>query len=211
MSENLISYWRNWLNSEINIPITPEGYMFKYRIFNQESNDGKCEWLCCTSKKKLYSFIKYFILPSIRLTRTIGLKEGVVCLFVENYDDTISYLDNPKLEDYKEHIETYKRWFNEIEKLEKEDASIDELRKCIEKIYLEVAYRKYIFLELDLFENISSVGRTLVEDFEKDDNLDILELELEMNKEQILELFNNINDNKLMLSKITNILTDRIM
>lgn len=211
MSENLISYWRNWLNSEINIPITPEGYMFKYRIFNQESNDGMCEWVCCTSKKKLYAFIKYFILPSIQLTRTIGLKEGIACLFVENYDDTISYLDNPKLEDYKEHIETYKRWFNEVEKLEKEDASIDDLRKCIKGISSEVDYRTYIFVELDLFENISSVGKKLVEDFEKDDNLDILELELEMNKEQILELFNNINDNKFMLSKITNILIDRIM
>lgn len=211
MNENLIAYWRNWFDSEIKLPITTDGYIFKYSIYHQGSNDGNYEWICCTSKNKLYSFIKYFILPSIQISRTIGIKEESIYLGVENYDDTIEYLENSKCDDYIEQIETYKRWFNEIEQLEKEDASIDKLRECVRKITLEVDYRKYIFVELDVFENISSVGRSLVKEYEDDEVLGILECELEMNKEQILELFDNINDNKLMLSKITNILTDRIM
>lgn len=211
MSENLIAYWRNWFDSEINIPITSDGYIFKYNIFHQGSDDGCYEWVCCTSKKKLYSFIKYFILPSIQLSRTIGIKESTVWLGVENYDDTIAYLNNSKFDNYQEYIETYKRWFSEIDKLEQGDASISELRNIITKICLEIGYSEYIFVELDVFENISSVGKTLVEDFESDNVLDILELELKMSKEQILELFDNINDNKFMLNKVSNILADRIM
>lgn len=210
MSENSIAYWRNWIDSEIELPITADGYIFKYIIFNQVSNDGNYEWVCCNSKNKLYSFIKYFILPSIQISRTIGVTEETIYFGVENYDDTIECLENSKCEDYIEQIETYKRWFDEIEKLEKEDASIEKLRDFMKSIVLEIDYRKYIVVELDVFENISSVGRTLVKEYEDDGVLDILEDELQMSKEQILELFDNINENKLMLRKITNILTDRI-
>ena len=50
-------------------------------------------------------------------------------------------------------------------------------------------YRKYIFIELDVFENISLIGMTLVEEYEEDEVLDVLELEMEMNKEQRLWRF----------------------
>lgn len=68
-----------------------------------------------TDKNKLYAFIKCFILSSMKLLRAIGINENTVCLFVLDYDDIIAYLDNSKLADYYEYIETYKRWFNEIE------------------------------------------------------------------------------------------------
>lgn len=211
MSGNLIAYWRKWCDEEVIIPITPDGYIFKYGIYNQNSNEGNYDWVCCTSKKKLYAFIKYFILPSIQLSRTIGIKENTVCLFVLDYDDTIAYLVNSKLDDCQEHIETYKRWFNEIDMLEKASAEFSEIRKYITKVCLDVDYRKYIYVELDVFENISSVGKTLIEDYEEDEVLDVLELEMEMDKEQILELFNNIDSNKFMMEKITTLMINRIM
>lgn len=211
MSGNLIAYWRKWCDEEVIIPITPDGYIFKYGIYNQNSNEGNYDWICCTSKKKLYAFIKYFILPSIQLSRTIGIKENTVCPFVLDYDDTIAYLVNSKLDDYHEHIETYKRWFNEIDILEKAGAEFSEIRKYITKVCLDVDYRKHIYVELDVFENISSVGKTLIEDYEEDEVLDVLELEMEMDKEQILELFNNIDSNKFMMEKITTLMSNRIM
>lgn len=211
MSGNLIAYWRKWCDEEVIIPITPDGYIFKYGIYNQNSNEGNYDWVCCTSKKKLYAFIKYFILPSIQLSRTIGIKENTVCPFVLDYDDTIAYLVNSKLDDYQEHIETYKRWFNEIDILEKAGAEFSEIRKYITKVCLDVDYRKHIYVELDVFENISSVGKTLIEDYEEDEVLDVLELEMEMDKEQILELFNNIDSNKFMMEKITTLMSNRIM
>lgn len=211
MSGNLIAYWRKWCDEEVIIPITPDGYIFKYGIYNQNSNEGNYDWVCCTSKKKLYAFIKYFILPSIQLSRTIGIKENTVCPFVLDYDDTIAYLVNSKLDDYQEHIETYKRWFNEIDILEKAGAEFSEIRKYITKVCLDVDYSKHIYVELDVFENISSVGKTLIEDYEEDEVLDVLELEMEMDKEQILELFNNIDSNKFMMEKITTLMSNRIM
>ncbi|MBS5937601.1 hypothetical protein [Clostridium sp.] len=211
MSNNSIGYWRNWYTSEITLPITKDGFIFKYSIINQNSNDGNSDWICCNSKKKLYGFIKYFILPSIQLSRSIGIRENTVCFFVLDYDDTIAYLDNPELDNWHEHIETYKRWFNEIDKLERLDAQFNEIRDFINKITLEVDYRKYIFVELDLFENISSVGKTLIEEYEADDVLDILESDMDLSKDQIIDLFENINSNKFMLKNIVNLLTDRIM
>ena len=35
MSDNLIVYWRNWLDKEIDIPTTSNGYILKYTIVNQ--------------------------------------------------------------------------------------------------------------------------------------------------------------------------------
>lgn len=211
MSGNSIAYWRNWCTSQNELPITEDGYIFKYGIFNENSNDGNIDWICCNSKKKLYGFIKYFILPSIQLSRTIGVKENSVCLFILDYDETIEYLDNAELDNYKEHIETYKRWFYEINKLESLDAQFNEIRDFISKISLEVDYRKLIFVELDLFENISSVGRTLIEDYEEDGVFEILELQMNLTRDEIIYLFENINSNKFMLKKIVNLLIDRIM
>ena len=207
MSNNLIAYWRNWNDEDVNIPITSDGYIFKYTISHQVSNHGNYEWVCCKSIKKLYSFIKYFILPSIQLSRTIGVKENTVCIDVVDYEDTILYLNNPNLDNYTEHVETYKRWFDEIDKLEKKEASIDELREYIDKINLEIDYNEYIYVELELFEDISSLGNALIANYEEDGFLDILEVELKMSKDNILELFNNIDSNKFMLKKITDILT----
>ena len=214
MSDSLIAYWRNWNDTDMNIPITSEGYIFKYTISHQVSNDGMYEWVCCKSRKKLYSFIKYFILPSIQLSRTIGVKENTICLDVMDYDDAIAYLDNPELDNYVEHVETYKRWFKEIDNLEKEDASIDELKLYIDAISLEIDYHEYVYVELDLFENISSLGKALIENSEEDGFLDILESELEISKDEILEIFHDTDNNKFMLNKIiellTNILTEPV-
>lgn len=210
MSENLIAYWRNWLESDITIPITSDGYIFKFSLFNQCGNDGARDWVCCTSKKKLYSFIKYFILPSVQLSRTIGILEKETIFAVEDYDNTLMYLENSKADNYLEHIETYKRWFDEIDKLEKEDASFKQIRDYVEKISLEVDYLKGIYVELELFENINSVGKTLIDDYEKDEVLPILEFEMELSKEQILELFENIDSNQFMLGKIVDLLVTRL-
>ena len=97
-----------------------------------------------------------------------------------------------------------------MDKLEKENTDIEELAKFIDKIQSEIDYHEGVYVGLELFENISSVGKTLVKNYEEDCFLDILECELEMSKEEILELFNNIDNNKFMLKKIMDILRDRL-
>lgn len=210
MEENEIVFWEHWLQKEEDIPITKDGYMFKYYIANEYGSCGVCNWLCCISKNKLFAFIKYCILPSIQLTRTFGLNEGTVYLDVMDYEQTLYFLSKEEVDDSERYIDTYKRWFDEIDKLQANDCSFKDIREYLRKTTLEVDYMEGIYVDLDAFENISSVGKTLIEDFEKDGYLDILELELEMNKEQILDMFNNIDENQFMIKKIKDLLLDRL-
>lgn len=210
IEENEIVYWEHWLRKEEDIPITKDGYMFKYYIANEYGSCGVCNWLCCIPKNKLFTFIKYCILPSIQLTRTFGLNEGTVYLDVMDYDQTLYFLSKEEVDDSERYIDTYKRWFDEIDKLQANDRSFKDIREYLRKTTLEVDYKEGIYVDLDAFENINSVGKTLIEDFEKDGYLDILELELEMNKEQILDMFNNIDENQFMIKKIKDLLLDRL-
>lgn len=210
MSENDISYWDNWLEREIDIPITRDGYIFNYKIINMNSSGYLTDWVCCTSKDKLYSFIKYFILPSVQLTRTLGKQENITCCIVLDYDETLCYLDDSSIEDYQDQMNTFTRWFDDIDEMEKRDVPLKELRDYLNDICLEIDLSEGVFVDLDVFENISSLGKTLVEDYENDNVLGILELELEMNKEQILDLFENIDENPFMMKRITEFLINRL-
>lgn len=179
-------------------------------MFNESDNDGVRDWVCCGSKKKLYSFIKYCILPSIQVTRTIGLMNGGVIFGVFDYDLTITMMENSKAKNYEKHMEIFKKWYDEVDIMEKEDAPFTSIRKFIHKLCEAVRPEEGIFLDLDLFENIKSVGKTLIEDYEEDGMLGILETEMEMKKDEILALFDHINDNKFMMKKIDEFLCDRL-
>lgn len=209
MSENLIAYWRNWIQSEKELKVTKDGYIFKFTIINQHSNEGVMDWVCCSSNQKLYAFIKYVILPSIQVSRSVGMKPAKVYFDAVDSDDVIGIFENYNGDNKHEAINTFKRWFSVISELEKNDAPFDEVSKYIDSICSEVDYREGIFVDIQLFLNISQVGKTLIKEYEEDDMIDVLENEMKLNKEEIEELFNNINDNKFMLNKITTLLNER--
>lgn len=210
MSENQIAYWRNWINNKQEIPITEDGYIVRYTLANQYSNNWVRHWICCTTKKNLYAFIKYVLIPSIIISKNMGLKDGEVYIDVCEYNETIGILENAAQEGYEKAVEDYIRWFEEVDNLEDKDATFNEIKNFLSKISLENDFREGLFLELSVYENISSVGSALIKEYEEDDMVDELEDMMGLSSEEIETLFNNINGNKFMLRRITTLLNEKL-
>ena len=209
MSEDLIDFWKKWIDGEEDIDVTEDGIILKYCIINKQSNDEVKDWVCFNSKDKLYSFIKYLLLPSIQLTRSIGIKESQVYFDVCEYGETIKLLETFKIDSYENYIEDYKKWFNETEILEKNEYFFGSITNFINKICCEVTKTEDIFVEVQLFENIKCVGNIIIKQYEDDNMLDILESKFELSKDEIADLFESIDNNKFMLKKILVLLNER--
>lgn len=209
MSEHLINFWKKWIDGEEDTDVTEDGIILKYSMINKRSNDEVKDWVCFNSKDKLYSFIKYLLLPSIQLTRSIGIKESQVYFDVCEYDETIKLLETFKMDSYENDIGDYKKWFNETEILEKNEYSFGSIKNFINKICCEVIKTEEIFFELQLFENIKYVGNIIIKQYEDDTMLDILESKFELSKDEIVNLFESSDNNKFMLRKILSLLNER--
>lgn len=209
MSENLINFWEKWIDGEDNIDVTLDGIILKYSMINRKINDGVKDWVCFDSKDKLFSFIKYLLLPSIQITRSIGIRESEVYLDVCDYDKTIKLLETFKINGYEQAIVDYKRWLEELEIIENNKYNFEGIRSFINRISSEVNICEDISLELHLFENIKSVGNLLIKQYEDDNMLDILESKFELSKDEIEDLFESIDNNKFMLKKMLILLNER--
>ncbi|EKQ50140.1 MULTISPECIES: hypothetical protein [unclassified Clostridium] len=211
MSEDLISYWEKWIEGEEEIDLTIDGIILKYSMINKQNKDGVRDWVCFTSKEKLYSFIKYVLLPSIQISRTIGIKESEVYLDVCDYEKTINLLKAFKANNYEIAIEDYNRWLKELEGLENGDFNFDDIHSFIHKVSDEIDTREVVHLEVKLFENIKCVGRNLVKEYEDNNMLDVLETKFELSKDEIIWLFEAIDDNKFMIKRITTLLNEKFV
>lgn len=210
MSSNQIGYWRNWINNKQEIPITEDGYIFRYTIANQCSNTWVKHWVCCTTQKKLYAFIKYVILPSIFISKNMGLKDGEVYLDVCEYNETIGILEHAAQEGYEKAIEDYTKWFGQMDNLEEKGGDLKDIRGFLTRVTSENHCRNGLFLDLQVYENINFVGTALVREFEEDDMIEDLEDMMELSCEEIENLFENISDNKFMLRRIITLLNERL-
>lgn len=177
-------------------------------MINKQSNEGVKDWVCFTSKDKLFSFIKYLLLPSIQITRTIGARESQAYLDVCDYNKTIKLLETFKISCYEHAIEDYKRWLKEIEIIENNEYNFESIRNFIKNINSEINRKEDTFLDVQLFKNIKSVGNSLIKQYEDDNMLDILESEFELNKDEIEDLFECIDNNKFMLKKVLVLLNE---
>lgn len=211
MGDNLIPYWEAWLQDEIEIPMNKDGYVINYSIINMASSEGVGEWVCCNTLKKVCSFIKYVLLPSVIITKNIGKNENQVYLDVSNYQETIDMLEESEFDGYKEAVEEYISCFHELEMLEKDNASWEDIKKLLDYINYSIDIRDGILVNLQLYENISSVGKTLIREYEEQGMLAELEDIMELKKKQIEELFDNIDNNEFMMKKISILLNSKVL
>lgn len=210
MSVNQIAYWRNWINNRQDIPMTEDGYIIRYIIANQYSNTWVKRWVCCTTQKNLYAFIKYVLLPSIIISKNMGLKDGEVYIDVCEYNETLGILEHAGQEGYEKAVEDYVRWFEEVDNLEEKDAALSEIIEVLSKVSSEIDFRKGLFVEINLYEDISFVGRSLIKEYEEDDMVEDLEDMMGLSCKEIEDLFDDIRDNKFMLRRISTLLNEKL-
>ena len=68
-----------------------------------------------------------------------------------------------------------------------------------------------MFSGIQVYENIKEFGKQLVSDYEEQDMIDELERQMEMSKEEIVELFSNIENNSFMLKRINEFLNSKFL
>ena len=211
MGDNLIPYWEAWLNDEIEIPISCDGYIINYSMINCKSKQGVGDWLCCNSRKKVFSFIKFVLLPSVIVSKNVGVQEDQVYLDVSSFDETIDILEENEFEGYKDAVEEYKVCFEVLEKLEQDNADMKEVKEILDYINYKVDIKSGILVNLQLYDNIKSVGTTLIKEYEEQGMLSELEKSMGLKKEEIQDLFQNIDRNEFMLKKIGILLNSKVI
>lgn len=206
MSSNYISYWRNWIIKENHeIEISKEDYIITMVVANQHSNNIFNEIIPCNSKEKLFSFFKYYALPSITLSMFYGIRYEEVTLEVLTRDEVYYLIDN-KLE-YSDELKIkwkkfYNRFYNSFHELEKEEEFIDKLRGILRDIVLTCDYRDGVLIEMEAYQSPKIYLMSLLKEHNDCDLVDHLEDRLNLKKEEIDELINNIDSNEFMLKKL---------
>ena len=123
----------------------------------------------------------------------------------------IDILEENEFEGYEDAIEEYKVCFEVLEKLEQDNADIKEVKEILDYINYKVDIKTGLVVNLQLYDNIKSVGTTLIKEYEEQGMLDELERTMGLKKNQILELFNNIDKNEFMLKKIGVLLNSKLI
>lgn len=214
MGYNLIYYWENFLDKYIDKEIEAkiDSFMLKFYIINQDSNETFYKWFSFSNKEELLGFIKFIALPSAYCSRAFGEKENSVLITAAVYDDVLELLENNIVGVDNEVINNFKKDYEKIEAIEnKEEFDLEMIKKFCDGFGDFLDYKSKVFSNIEVYEDVKTLGTELINDFEKDGMLDELERQMNMSKEEIEEMFLNIDKNPFMLKKINTFLDSRFL
>ena len=182
---DLIYYWQNYLVNQDNADIKPNAYVLKFSLINSYSRDFFCNWYSFKSTQELIGFIKFVVIPSTYITE-------------ETYN-------NEKCDILREIRHDY-----EIINNLKNNFTLDKFKKFINITNSRGNKNFGIFSKLEFFKNVNDIGKELVREFEDDNMLDELENHMDLNKNQILALFDGIDKNPFMLKRLGTYLSNTL-
>lgn len=210
MSYNSVYYWKNFLEKEKETDVKPDTYILNFYIVNQNISESFYKWYSFKSEKKLLGFIKFIALPSGDCSRIFGEKDNEVIITADTYDSTLALLGDNIVKVDEALIKNFQEDYAIIQEVEKE-FSLDKLKQFCQSFNDHLNYRGIVFSNIDVYENIKTFGKRLIEGYEKEDMIDELERQMEMSKEEITELFSNIARNTFMLKRINKFLNSKFL
>ena len=214
MSCDLVYYWENFLDKYIDKEMEAkiDSHMLKFYIINQDSNETFYKWFSFSNKQELLGFIKFIALPSAYCSRSFGEKENSVLITAATYEDVLELLRNNIVGIDEDIINNFKKDYEEIKSIE-DDKNFDlkMIRKFCDSFGDLLDYKSKVFSNIEVYEDIKMLGKELVSSFEKDGMLVELEKQMDLNKEEIEELFLNIDKNPFMLKKINTFLDNKFI
>lgn len=206
-----VYYWKNQLQKEKEFNLRPNSFVVHFSIVNQNLNEIFSDWFSFPSEKELLNFIKYVVLPSGYYSNLFGEKDGCVFIEAESYNNVMQLLENNTYKVDKELISKFNSDYKIIENIIDGEFSMENIKEFCDSYNSNLDYTNTVFSEIEVYENIKQVGFNLIEEYEKEEMLDELEEEMEMSKEQIIELFSTIEDNPFMMRKIKEFLSNIMM
>ncbi len=206
---DLIYYWQNYLINQENVEFKANSYVLKFSLINSYSRDYFCNWYSFKDSNELIGFFKYILIPSIYITKVFGKSENTIFLDALGYYETIDIIEESEDDDKNEILQEIKEVYKILDNL-KENFCIKKFKRFINKINERDIKKNGIFTRMEFFEDVKEIGRDLVKEFESDDMLDELEKQMDLNKNQIIDLFDGIEKNPFMLKRIGTYLSNTL-
>lgn len=206
---DLIYYWQNYLSNQYNIDIKPDSYVLKFSLVNSYSRDFFCNWYSFKSPQELIGFIKFVVIPSTYITKTFGREENTIFLDALDYYETIDLIEENYNSDKYNILREINYDYQMVKSL-KSNFTLDKLKKFINITNTRANVVFGIFSKLEFFRNVNEIGKELVKEFEDDNMLDELESHMDLNKNQILALFDGIDKNPFMLKRLGTYLSNTL-
>ena len=206
---DLIYYWQNYLTNQDNIDIKPDSYVLKFALINSYSRDFFCNWYSFKSPQELIGFIRFVVIPSTYITKAFGREENTIFLDALDDYETIDLIEENENSD-KYNILKEINYDYEMVKSLKSNFTLEKLKKFINITNARTNATFEIFSKLEFFTNVNEIGKELVKEFEDDDMLDGLESHMDLNKKQILALFDGIDKNPFMLKRLGTYLSNTL-
>lgn len=210
MSHNSVYYWKNFLEKDKAADVKPNSYVLNLHIVNQNTSGYFYKWYSFDTKEEVIGFIKFVALPSGYYSRIFGKEDNDVVIGAESYNSVLELLYNNIVKVDEELIANYKTDYELIEEVEK-NFTLDLLKKFCDSFNSHLNFRGTVFSGIEVYENIKEFGKQLVSDYEEDGMIEELEGQMELSKEEIVELFSNIESNQFMLKKINEFLDSKFL
>lgn len=211
MSYNSVYYWKNFLHKDKEFGIKPDSFIVNFTIVNQSTNDIYYNWLSFPNEKALLGYIKYVVLPSGYYSRLFGEIKGQLYIDADTYDGVIDLLENNPEKKATELVNCFRDDYALLERIEKENFSIKGLKEFCNNFNSHLDYRNIVFSSIEVFDNIKDVGSSLISEYEESGMIDELENQMELSKEDIYEMFSDIEENKFMLKRINEFLKSKVL
>lgn len=207
---DLIYYWQNYLMNQENIYIKPDAYVLKFSLVNSYSRDFFSNWYSFKSEQELIGFIKFIVIPSTYITKVFGREEDTIFLDALDDYETIELIEDAEYNDKYEVLRQIKYDYQMINNLKK-SFTVQKFKKFINITNDRSNITFGIFSRLEFFENVKQIGKELIREFEDDNMLDELENYMDLNKNQILALFDGIDKNPFMLKRLGTYLSNTLV
>lgn len=194
-----------------NKPIERNSFIISPVILNPYSNQGESSWAVYPNIHSVIGFLQFIYLPT-----------AFTGLFEESLDSNYYFADEYLgiLEEYKTIYPEKIELINKAEKLYKdllslwnEDTDVcgEKLMKWTEAFHEDWIASEYISFSFNIFTSPKEVAHYLIDVYENDLDIGILEDDIGFTKEEFLRFSSDeIYDNEFMKRKFTDILLDRL-
>ncbi len=159
----------------------------------------------------LLGYIKYIALPSGYCSRLFGKIEGEVIICAETYDVIVELFKSSGEENAAELIDCLHKDYALLEEIDKENLKVENLGEFCNSFNQHLSYKDIVFSNIEVLNNIKEVGFNLISEYEEVGMIEQLEEDMGLTKEEIVEMFSNIYENKFMLRRVEEFLKSKML
>lgn len=203
-------FWENYIKSEKTFELKLNSYILTFAEVNQKSCNVYSECISFPRLMDVLEFIEYIIIPSSFISRIMGEREGFILLDCLDRESTFRICEQYSGRKYRKLVDSLDYFYSNIDRL-KYDFSVRDLDNLLDEFNELFSYKNIVFARVNFYRNIQILGNTLIREYDDIDLINLLEEDLELNIDDIKRMFNDLDNNPLMLKNIKTYLNKKYL